>query len=223
MKMKSLINTMFYILIDECSDFDKYQYLLNRLPCSKRQKIGTYRDDIDKKLSLFSDLLVRSYVCNLLHIDNSELAFAQNPYGKPMLLNYPFVKYNISHTRNAIIIAFSDDEIGVDIERIRSYDLGIARRFFSQNEYSYILDNNSHNRFVEIWTRKEAYVKWLGKGLYISLSSFDVFDTEISKGITTFYIGDYVISVCGIKDFKSDDVIVMNEEMAKQYIDSSIV
>lgn len=220
--MDTLRKVLIYVSISDNENFDEYKYLLGKLPRTKQQRINAYRKDIDKKLSLFADLLVRSYVCDILGEKNFRLQFVKNIYGKPELLNYSGLKYNVSHTKNAIIIGFASDEIGVDIEKNRTYDLEIAKRFFTQNEYLHVLNSNFNNRFIEIWTKKEAYVKWLGQGFNKKLSSFDVLDEEISKKIFTFLFDDYVISVCGYNMMELDKFVVFNEETAKQYIDKCI-
>ena len=56
--------------------------------------------------------------------------------------------------------------IGVDIEKLRSYDERIAERFFSKEEQEYLkhTDEKDEN-FTRIWTSKEAYGKFTGKGI----------------------------------------------------------
>ena len=70
-------------------------------------------------------------------------------------------------------------EIGIDVEYIRAeLDIvGISRRFFSPHETHLIESAPEDKRqrlFYEIWVRKEAYIKALGKGLSIPLSRFTV-------------------------------------------------
>ena len=69
--------------------------------------------------------------------------------------------------------------IGVDIEVIRPVsDMeAIAKRFFSPLEYEMLQRVSPEHRleaFFNCWTRKEAYVKAEGLGLFIPLDSFTV-------------------------------------------------
>lgn len=70
-------------------------------------------------------------------------------------------------------------EVGIDVELIQPEFAGdeIAQRFFSANEIAELRSLPQDLRpegFFLCWTRKEAYVKARGEGLYIPLDSFDV-------------------------------------------------
>jgi len=124
--------------------------------------------------------------------------------------------FNISHTREAIACAISDKQIGIDIERIKPFNKRIAEKFFTKNEQEYIFNKREDEnvRFFEVWTRKEAYVKWLGKGMVIPFNSFDIL--KDSK-IVTNYIGDHVLSVC------STSRIDLNEIGKSSYYNCKII
>jgi 4'-phosphopantetheinyl transferase len=123
-----------------------------------------------------------------------QFVLKKNEYGKPYLESYPDFHFNISHTKNAIAIAISGSEIGVDIERLREPDLKIAHRFFTKNEVKYIEAGDVAERFFEIWTKKEAYIKWQGKGLAIPLRSFDVLKSP--ELFCFLRLGEYSIALC---------------------------
>ncbi len=113
------------------------------------------------------------------------------------------IYFNISHTDGLQAVAISDSEVGVDIEKIRNVNLQVASRF-TKEEYDYIMTADSYNRFFEIWTKKEAYLKYKDTGISGGLNSFNVF--EMSEKINTFVIDGYVISVCSKKDYKIEVV-----------------
>ncbi len=168
------------------------QALLALLSPEKRANVQNLRFDIDQKLSLYADVLVRCLACKALCVSNDALVFLQNPSGKPYLRDYPDLQFNVSHTRNAIAIALSNREVGVDIERVGKVDWLIARRYFTTAEIDWIEAGGAEadERFYTVWTRKEAYLKWRGEGLSIPLSSFET-------GGELFFStrrGDYLIS-----------------------------
>ena len=212
-KVNKLKDILYYLplnkLITECI----FTELFNLISYKKQEKIKCYHFDIDKKLSLYSDLLVRVIACENLYVNNSDLLFHESKYGKPYIKGYPDFHYNISHTRNAIVLVISTTPVGVDIEKIKKAALSIAKRFFAANEQDYIFkDNNDFcKRFYEVWTKKEAYIKYIGKGLSIPLNSFDILDENISKQIHTYERNDYIISVCSKSPNPNFNVIELSE------------
>ena len=170
----------------------------------KRQQLETYRFNIDKALSLYAELLVRQHACRTLKISESDIIFEQNEYGKPFLKNHTGFHFNVAHTHNAIVAAFSDSPVGVDVERVRDFDPAIAKRFFMLQELDYILQASDQSKaFYEIWTKKEAYIKYLGRGLSVALNSFNVLDTKINNMIASKEQYGYITSLCGDRVMKS--------------------
>jgi 4'-phosphopantetheinyl transferase len=78
-------------------------------------------------------------------------------------------------------------------------------RFFTSEEQSYISASPDANiAFYEIWTKKEAYIKYIGKGLAVPLNSFSVF--SINTPMFTHMLRQYIFSVCG-KSFGVNSLI----------------
>ncbi|MDP4146585.1 MAG: 4'-phosphopantetheinyl transferase superfamily protein [Bacillota bacterium] len=154
-----------------------YEDLLNLVSYEKKQRIKRFRFLEDAKRSLFADLLVRYWMCKNLKLKNSHIKFKTNDYGKPYLDGVENVFFNVSHSAQWIVCGLSNGEIGVDIEHIKDADLDIAKRFYSQEEYADLLKKPAAERnkyFFDLWTLKESYIKYKGKGLYIPLDSFSI-------------------------------------------------
>jgi len=218
-------NTLYFINLDSEEDnFNKYSIYLDLLSLEKQILVHNFKFDIDKKLSILSDLFVRYVACMDLSLDNCELSFSKSIDGKPYLVGYPNFHYNITHTRNAIAIGFSDKPIGVDIERIKEAKLEVAERFFCKSELDYIISNDKDKDrlFHEIWIKKESYVKWNGKGLSLQLNSFDVTDASISRYLSLFEMNDYIISVCCKDGFHKPDLLLLNGKQAHQVLEKFI-
>ena len=148
-----------------------------------------------KSTKNYSQLFQRYLLAEQLHLNEDDIKIARSEYGKPYLINYANIHFNVSHTINAMICAISEENIGVDIERIKSFNIGVAKKYFTKQEQNYIFKRKGKQdeRFVEVWTRKEAYVKWTGKGMKVSFQSFD---TLKDKKIFSFNIKGYFISLC---------------------------
>jgi 4'-phosphopantetheinyl transferase len=117
-----------------------------------------------------------------------ELAFSEGPHGKPFLMkdNVPsLMHFNVSHSGNGAVYAFSlDAEVGVDIEdTTRTTEvMAIAERFFTADEVKALKGLQKERRrdyFFYLWTRKEAFLKAIGKGLTQALDSVDVCGLQI--------------------------------------------
>ena len=211
-------NVLYCIELSEEENFVQYLKFIDILSIEKQKHIHKLRFDADKKLSLFSDLFVRYFACKSLNLRNADLLFEKNVYGKPYLAGWHDFHYNVSHTRNAIAVGFSETPIGVDIEKLRSVDLKIAERFFCKNELVYILSKAEEREclFYEVWTKKEAYIKWAGKGLSLPLDTFDTTDVEIDNILSSIVINGYIISVCSQNNNGNTDFITLKENRASQ-------
>jgi len=215
-----MFNKLYFIEINEEIDFRQYNQYLKILLPDKQALIKSLRYEIDKKLSLISEMFVRYIVWKILEVNNSDIILSKNNYGKPFLVGFPDFQFNISHTRCAIVIGFSEKPIGIDIEKINIADLTIAELFFSENELNYILsDQQQQNKlFYEVWTKKESYIKWLGKGLSIPLATFDIISNELDELFNLIHIDNYLISVCSENIYGERDMISLSEYQTIQLL-----
>ncbi len=161
---------LFYYNIDKMSDalFTSELALLPRL---RRQEILKKAKLSDQKRSLTGDMLAKKYLSKLYGVAPETLVFARGEHGKPYVLNLP-AHFNISHSGKYTVLAVSDQPIGVDIEMIRDFSAIFARKRFQEQELQYLAGEQPARRksemqrcFYEIWTGKEAYAKYTGKGL----------------------------------------------------------
>lgn len=212
-----MMDKLYYIRVDEIINQDVFNYLLSFLSKQKQEKVNQLYFDIDKKLSLFAEIIVRILVCKKLNINNTKIVFNKGRYGKPHIKGYPNFHYNISHTRNAIAIALSDNSIGVDIEKVGKAQLKIATLFFTTIEQEYINEafSKADIRFYEVWTKKEAYIKYIGKGLSMPLNSFNTLDKTISEKIQSFNKDEYIISICSELLDKSYKIVEFTESQVE--------
>jgi 4'-phosphopantetheinyl transferase len=109
-----------------------------------------------------------------------ELSFAVIARDKPVLVDFPGVFYNLSHsTDRALLAVTSIAPVGVDIEFNRGLadTQALIERYFSareQHTLAQLPEEEISTAFYRVWTRKEAVIKAHGHGLGIALDKFDV-------------------------------------------------
>ena len=95
----------------------------------RRKKAERLLKKEDRLLSVGTSLMLRS----VLKI-NSDEEMLYNEHGKPYLEHGPC--FSISHSGNTAVLAVSENEIGADIEKLRTPDIRIAKRSFSEENGS---------------------------------------------------------------------------------------
>jgi 4'-phosphopantetheinyl transferase len=162
-----------------------------------------FREDIFR--TICGEILVRNAVCYHFSMDNSEIDFVENSYGKPYLKNVDDLYFNISHSGEWVVCAIDREEIGIDIEQIKPIQLEIAENFFSAEEYNKILSEQEcfrTSRFYDLWTLKESFIKYKGKGLSMPLNSFNI-NMSDNNNITVKTEND--LDPCYFKQYNIDN------------------
>ena len=120
------------------------------------------------------DALKRRVLSLASGLPETELLFEKSGAGKPFLANVDNLHFSISHCDKSaykayFVIAVSKaGEIGIDIELIRPRRnlLTIAKKYFSVEETVALAESSVPEAlFFELWTKKEAYGKYIGSGL----------------------------------------------------------
>lgn len=159
----------------------KREGLANFLSCDEIDRARRFHFDRDRTRYSVGRALLRTLIGRYLGCDPAGVSFLYNSFGKPYL-KHPLGKlsFNLSHSQGLALYAFaSEGELGIDIAwhdpGIRGED--IARRFFTPNEALFIERDSlpgNIDRFFYLWSRKEAYIKALSKGLSVPLNEFEI-------------------------------------------------
>ena len=92
--------------------------------------------------------------------------FERNEHGKPFLKDHPEIHFNLSHCKNGIAVAVSDQPIGIDIESYRKVSDSLLRYTMNEEEQRIITESGDPIKtFTEYWTKKEAVFKLRGTGI----------------------------------------------------------
>ncbi len=110
-----------------------------------------------------SEIAVKDVLSKYFQMENAQIE--RGDHGKPFLVGGQALPlfFSIAHTDNKLFIAVSNENVGIDAERIdRTVDYTPIVKRFSTNERKEITDTQT---FLRHWTAKESAVKWLGGSL----------------------------------------------------------
>lgn len=146
------------------SQTDKNQLDLwfDEMSAEKKESVLRLQKSETANQRIVADGIIRNALSEISGINPSEIAFLINEFGKPYAKNVD-AQFSVSHSGDAVICVVSDNDVGIDIEKIRDVRFKTAERFATVQELEYIGENKE--RFFEIWTLKEAYFKCIGTGL----------------------------------------------------------
>ena len=120
-------------------------------------------DKLNKKQHNAGRYIVEYVAKNILKLGNSEIIIENN---KPKF-KYSDIKFSISHSDCWVVVAFSKNEIGVDIEKIKQRDYkALAERM------NFELKEDSLSDFYRCWTLFEAEYKLQQKAKSVKTIDF---------------------------------------------------
>lgn len=95
-------------------------------------------------------------------------------HGKPYLEGEK-IYFNISHSFSIATMAVSELNLGLDIEKIRPFDLRLINRGICESDRDKLLSSKeNYSLFYKYWTAKESIIKYDGRGFGIDLKSINV-------------------------------------------------
>jgi 4'-phosphopantetheinyl transferase len=150
---------------------------------------------------VISRAFLRIALGKYLGIAGRDVRFQIAEYGKPELASSSDIKFNLSHTDDAAVLAVTRKRpVGIDVERVRDNvdALELAGRFFSASEAQWLRSQPAARRlgsFFACWTAKEAYIKALGTGLSMPLAGFSIIPEQGNERLPLQIHGDPEASI----------------------------
>lgn len=159
---------------------------LNKLPNTELEK--HYANDLNLKIAeryLYSRSHIRESLAPLLNLDPLLIPLVALP-NKPPFLEQNLGYLSISHCNDIILLGWSENPIGVDIERS---DRNISGKLLLEK---YFLDNKNFltnfkgeiikSKILDYWLIKESVIKLKKGNLFLELKDWD-FDEKNFKSI----------------------------------------
>jgi len=166
----------------------------------------------DQRLMLMGRLMVREF---FLGSGFHWHLFNKTENGKPYVKGMQC--FNISHSGNIVIVAFSLFDIGIDIELKREIDFNSVVDYIHPLEKAeFLYSNNYTDSFFKIWTRKEAFLKAKGNGIVDGLNEYNCLQNIVNDGVFKWEIAelhilhDYSVAVCQKAPIEAIDICEMS-------------
>lgn len=179
-----MINT-YYTNIDNLS---VTEVNISKVSPERQSRINRLIQECQKKQCLAAGLLINKLFSNK--------TVKINQYGKPYIEND--FHFNIAHSGNYVIISVSTNEpVGCDIEGIAEYNyLKLGKVVFHKNEMNSLKSaDNKQDKFFELWTKKEAFLKCIGTGFHFKSKKIDLSENKhyVTYGNQKYRFKNYML------------------------------
>ncbi len=185
-------------------DQETYQFYYKKVPDFRKLKADKIRFQEDKALSVGAWILWESM--------REHYGLGEN------------ASFNLSHSGTLAMCSVEDSgddsiKVGCDVEKIKEPNMKIARRFFCENEYQMIKEDES--LFYRFWVLKESFMKVTRLGMRLGLDTFEI-DFENDRPVLikkpdhiegTFYFKEYMqqnlnyrIAVCSTSSVFAEQI-----------------
>ena len=169
---------VFYTRLVQPLPTDIFHSLLQQLPVSIQTKIAKYRKWQDAHRGLLGKILLLSGLesLGLKHYSLTNLKYTQ--YDRPFFDD--LLDFNIAHSGAYILCAISiTNKVGIDVEEIQPIPFSDFESNFTATEWETIIQAENYTPFFTFWTRKEAFLKAIGKGLNVPLKEISVLNDKV--------------------------------------------
>ena len=184
-------------------DAARLRQWFNEFSPAQQQEILSLRRTESRVSRLCAHRLALEMLSRESGLPMAALVIETDPLGKPQVKNAP-LHFNVSHSGDFVVCAVDAQPVGVDIEVIHPVRPVLAARVCCPEELAYAAPGGDLDpvRFFEIWTAKEALLKYRGTGIRGDLREVCVvrngrLHTE-GLALLSQCTGDYVLSVVSV-------------------------
>jgi 4'-phosphopantetheinyl transferase len=158
------------------ADHESYPHDWRLLDENEQAQAGKMKMALQRQRYVEIHARLRQLLAQLLNQAPEKIRLNKTAFGKPYLVDNPELVFNLSHSGNAFLIAVGSTncQLGVDLEQCkpRADFSALVKKCFAEQEIEYwnrLPEIQKKTEFYRFWTRKEAFVKAIGRGLALGL------------------------------------------------------
>ncbi len=197
--------------------------LHNGLSEIERARAAAFRFEHHRRAYVVAHGVLRDVLARYVDSDRAGIDFDVTDAGRPYL-RAGDIDFNLSHAGDAVVVAVaSGQRVGVDLEEVKvamEHD-ALAARFFAPPEIDEIRSGGARAQpgaFFACWTKKEAIVKAVGRGLQMPLDSFNVVVGALHQRVTVGRDGAWTLVDLGLSSGYAGAVAMENETEVKSWM-----
>jgi 4'-phosphopantetheinyl transferase len=147
----------------------------NVLDSNEKTQADKFKNPLLRARYIRSHAHLRTVLAHYINAAPSSLRIEKTVHGKPYLVDYVELAFNLSHTSNVMVLAIAKQcQLGIDIEQCkpRTNLADLVQKCFGDAEachWQKLNADQQHRQFYQFWTRKEAFVKATGLGISLGL------------------------------------------------------
>lgn len=189
--------------------FETEDLLVSKVSSDRKVKYKKLKNHIQQLQCIVSYLLLKYLLVKYFNYPKAkDIVFRFEKGSSKPKINYLNLYFNISHSNNAVLVAVSREEIGVDIEK-KDQKLEFLVQYFHFKEQ--LICFNNMEETIKIWTLKESYAKLSGIGINDELLKRRLYyqkDHQNLYGVlfSSIEIKDYIISICSNQYYFESDI-----------------
>lgn len=170
---------VFYHNIGESPEEKVIELIFNSFPEILQSKILQYKKQEDRNRAVAGKALLTEAM-KILGVDHRLDEMKFNEYHRPYF-NDSF-DFNISHSHDFVVCTISKtNRVGIDIEKIKPVVLNDFKNVFSESDWNKIISAEDQlHAFYYLWTKRESFLKALGKGFFQSSTNLDFTGSKVS-------------------------------------------
>ena len=164
------MNSILYMDVSVFEDVLLYEKGKALLSAERKAHIEKLKNPKAARLSLGAGVLLFFALQRCDYTEQLE-KIKKGTHGKPYLDGIDF-QFSLSHSGTYALCAYSDKNIGADLQQIKEKIPEKTKKILSKDEEVFLAESAEQERtqlFYRLWARKESLIKWDGRGLRLPL------------------------------------------------------